>query len=104
MSELHPPKSADGKREFWIHDFPKNDVTPWDEPVAYKRYTNTHSIPDILPEKYRIHVIDIQSYNKAVAALKEIRYLDIDPYNHHEDASKCAICKARETLKELGEI
>lgn len=51
---------------------------------------------------YEIQFIEKSAFDKAVAALKRINELDSDPYNHHKDAKKCAICMARETLREIG--
>lgn len=47
-------------REFWIHDFPKNEVTPWSgNPVGYLKYTNVVDLPGgFWPEKHSIHVIE----------------------------------------------
>lgn len=60
-------------RQFWIHNFPQKSKTNWDaNPVEYNHYTNTHDIPDILPEKHRIHVIE---YSALEAAQKEIAEL-----------------------------
>lgn len=37
-------------------------------------------------------------------ALEKIRALDSDPYNHNKDASKCAICFARDALAEAAKF
>lgn len=39
--------------------------------------------------------------DKAVEGLRKIVALDKDPYNHHKDAAKCAICFGRKTLASI---
>lgn len=34
-------------------------------------------------------------------AAAEIEELDSDPFNHHKDASKCAICKMKEAIAQV---
>jgi len=66
-------------KEFWIHNFPQKDITPWENHPnkEFNRYTNTHDIPDIMPPHNTIHVIEysalVEEKQKTAEMLEAIR-------------------------------